>query len=339
MLRYRLASAALIISAALIVVALDSPWPFGDAAVALLPGATDNPSAQNTSAENTRTGQASLPSCTGCWMVGLGFLLFFGSAIECVGMCAKSPLGSISAPALIGCGGVMLAAALPAFWPLSGMSYPSDCLLGRLGWPLAAGALAQLGCFAWYMPTYRAHSGDFSRAILAGWVSVYFGGCFAFSVALRLTGTSGWGLFLVVGVITITKFSDAGAYFTGRAVGRTKLCPAVSPGKTVEGLLGGMLTAVLVAWVIFGTFAPLVFGSHAVRAHPLGCIVLGILLTLAGVCGDLLESIFKREMSCKDSGRLLPGLGGLWDVTDSLLPAMVVAYLVIVAGLIQGPGQ
>ncbi len=272
-------------------------------------------------------------------MVGLGFLLFFGSAIECVGMCAKSPLGSITAPALMGCGGVMLAAAVPAFWPVGGSSYPSGCLLGRLGWPLAAGALAQLACFAWYMPSYRAHSGDFSRAILAGWVSIYFGGCFAFAVALRLTGTSGWGLFLVVGVITITKFSDAGAYFTGRAIGRTKLCPAVSPAKTVEGLLGGMVTAVIVAWILFGNFAPLVFGSGAVQASPLGCIVLGMLLTLAGVWGDLLESIFKREMSCKDSGRLLPGLGGLWDVTDSLMPAMVVAYLVIVSGLIQGPGQ
>ncbi len=233
----------------------------------------------------------------------------------------------------------MLAAALPVYWPLSGSPYPSDCLLGRLGWPLAAGAIAQLGCFAWYMPSYRVQSGDFSRAILAGWVSVYFGGCFAFAVALRTTGTSGWGLFLVVGVITVTKFADAGAYFTGRALGKNKLCPAVSPGKTVEGLLGGMLSAVLVAWVLFGMVAPRMFGSDAVRALPLGCIVLGVLLALAGVCGDLLESVFKREMGCKDSGRLLPGLGGLWDVTDSLLPAMVVGYLVVISGLIQGPGQ
>lgn len=325
MLRYRLASATIIISAALIVVALDSPWPLRGS----LPASTAN--AADTS--------AAVPVCTGGWMVGLGFLLFFGSAIECVGMSAKGQLGSITAPALIGCAGVMLAAALPVYWPLSGSPYPSDCALGQLGWPLAAGAIAQLGCFVWYMPRYRVQSGDFSRAILAGWVSVYFGGCFAFSVALRMIGTSGWGLFLVVGVISITKFSDAGAYFTGRALGRTKLCPAVSPGKTVEGLLGGMLTAVIVSWIFFGNVAPLVFGSNAAEAHPLGCIVLGVLLALAGVCGDLLESIFKREMGCKDSGRLLPGLGGLWDVTDSLLPAMVVGYLVVVAGLIQGPGQ
>lgn len=272
-------------------------------------------------------------------MVALGAILIFGSAIECVGMCVKGPSGSITTPALIGTAGVMLAAAVPVFWPLSGSPYPSDCLLGKLGWPLAAGVFALLGCFAWYIPRYQANSGFFLRTILAGWVSVYFGGCFAFAVALRLTGTSGWGLFLLVGIIVITKFSDAGAYFTGRAMGRTKLCAAVSPGKTVEGLIGGMAVAVLVAWIYFGLAAPPVFGPDAVCVHPLGYVVLGVLLTLAGVLGDLLESIFKREMGCKDSGKLLPGLGGLWDVTDSLLPAMVVAYLVVVAGLIQGPGQ
>ncbi len=272
-------------------------------------------------------------------MVALGAILFFGSAVECVGMCARGPVGSITAPALIGCAGVMLAAAVPVFWPLAGSPYPSDCPLGKLGWPLAAGLLAQLGCFAWYIPRYQANSVFFLRTILAGWVSVYFGGCFAFAVALRSTGTSGWGLFLLVGVIVITKFADAGAYFSGRAFGRTKLCPAVSPGKTVEGLIGGIFVAVIASWIYFSLGASYAFSSDAVRAHPFSYVALGVLLTLAGLLGDLLESIFKREMGCKDSGKLLPGLGGLWDVTDSLLPAMVLAYLVVVAGLIQGPGM
>lgn len=170
-------------------------------------------------------------------------------------------------------------------------------------------------------------------------MSVYFGGCFAFAIALRLTGTANWGLFLLVGMIVITKFSDAGAYFCGRAWGLTKLCPHVSPGKTIEGLVGGCLVAVGVAWIYFGWCAPAAFGSDQVKSHPLGIAALGVLITLAGVAGDLLESIFKREMGCKDSGKLLPGLGGLWDVTDSLLPAAVVGYLVVVAELIQGPGQ
>lgn len=303
MLRYRLISAFVVISTALVFVALDA-----------------RPS-----------------SLKGFWIVPLGAYMIFGSAIECVVMCRQSSLGPITVPALLGCAGVMLAASVPVYWPLLGEPYPPDCPLGKLGWPLAAAALAFVGCFVWYMPTYEANSGTFQRAILAGWVSVYFGVCFAFAVALRLTGTSSWGLFLLVGMIVITKFSDAGAYFCGRAFGRTKLCPAVSPGKTIEGLVGGMIVAVIAGWVYFGIAAPWAYGPAAVSVNPLGVALLGVLLTISGVFGDLIESVFKREMGCKDSGKLLPGLGGLWDVTDSLLPASVVGYLVIVTELIQGP--
>lgn len=317
MLRYRLLSAFIIVSTALVFVALDAWVP-----VALAGNA----------------------ACNGFWMVPLGAYLIFGSAIECVWMSrnlTKDTEGHIVQPALIGCGAVMLAASVPVYWPLfTGEAYPPDCPLGKLGWPLAAAAIALVGCFAWFIPRYRVHSGYFTRAILAGWVSVYFGSCFAFAVALRLTGESRWGLFLLVGMIVITKFSDAGAYFSGRAFGKTKLCPAVSPGKTVEGLVGGMVVAVLVAWIYFGLYARSTWGfGSEVKIQWLGILTLGILLTLAGVMGDLLESIFKREMGCKDSGKLLPGLGGLWDVTDSLLPASVIGYLVVVAEMVQGPGQ
>ncbi|MEZ6136525.1 MAG: phosphatidate cytidylyltransferase [Pirellulaceae bacterium] len=305
MLRYRLLSAAIVISSALCFVALDA-W-----------------------AENW--------DCTGLWMVPLGGYLIYGSAIECVLM-SRSKLGApLAVPALIGCAGVMLAACIPLLWPLSGSAYPQDCLLGPLGWPLAAGALAIVGSFVWMIPSYQAESGFFSRAILAGWVSVYFGSCFAFALALRLNGSPGWGLYLLVGMIVVTKFADAGAYFSGRAFGKHKLCPRVSPGKTMEGLVGGMATACLAAAIYFKLCAPWAFGPNEVSIQWLGVIALGVLLTLAGVAGDLLESIFKREMGCKDSGQLLPGLGGLWDVTDSLLPAAVVGYLVVLTGWISGP--
>ncbi len=306
MLRNRLLSALIIISGALVFVALDAWLPFY--------------------------------GCIGFWMLPLGGYLIFGSAFECVWMTRAKANGAIIAPALIGCAGVMLAASLPVLWPLLfAEAYPSDCLLGRLGWPLAALVIAQVGCFVWIMPSYVPNSGCFARAILSGWVSAYFGSCFAFAVALRMTGSSAWGLYLLVGMIVVTKFSDAGAYFTGRAIGRTKLCANVSPGKTVEGLIGGMIIATLAASIYFGLCGTWAFGADRVNVDWRGVVALGVLLTLAGVAGDLLESIFKREMGCKDSGRLLPGLGGLWDVTDSLLPAAVVGYLVVVAGLIVGP--
>lgn len=308
----------IIVSAALVFVALDAWYPVARAT----------------------SGAGTSVSCNGFWMVPLGVYLIFGSACECVWMCRSGPQGPIDAPALVGCGGVMLAATVPVYWPLLfGEAYPTDCALGKLGWPLAASVAAMIGSFVWFIPTYQAGTGLFLRAILSGWVSVYFGTCFAFAVALRLTGTPGWGLFLLVGMIVITKFSDAGAYFSGRALGKTKLCASVSPGKTVEGLIGGMIVAMFVAWVYFGICSPWMFGPSQVRIGTLAIFLLGGLLTIAGVLGDLLESIFKREMGSKDSGKLLPGLGGLWDITDSLLPASVVGYLVVAAELIRGPGQ
>ncbi len=268
-------------------------------------------------------------------MVLFGCGLVLGSAHECAKMAHDNEMQRLYWPAILGCIGVLIASGVPVYWPLSGEPYPTDCMLGGLGWPLAAAPLALLGCFVWQMPKYQPNSGQLIHAILAGWIAVYFGTCFSFAVALRLTGPPAWGLYLIVGVIVVTKFADAGAYFAGRALGRTKLCPSVSPGKTVEGLVGGMIVSSIAAWIYFGIAAPRAFPELTVTVGPVGIVALGVLLTLAGVLGDLLESVFKREMGCKDSSRLLPGLGGLWDVTDSLLPAFVVAYLIVVAKLIS----
>ncbi len=306
MLRHRLLSAVIIIGLSLCFVGLDAWQPLGG---------------------------------RGYWMSPLGVYLMFGSAMECTALLRSSPYGPIDRPALIGCGGIILASLVPVYWPLSGSPYPSNCLLGELGWPMAASVLALVGCFAWQLRNYQTGNRSFERAILSGWVSVYFGLCFAFWISNRLVGSSGWGLYLMVGIIVITKFSDAGAYFSGRFFGRNKLCPAVSPGKTYEGLIGGMLVATFISWLYFSVFASLAFDSDSIKVHWLGIVGLGVLLTLAGLFGDLLQSIFKREVQAKDSGKLLPGLGGLWDVTDSLLPAGAVAYLIVVADLIKGPGQ
>lgn len=302
MLRERLISAFIFVSAALLFVYLDLNHNFG---------------------------------CPGFWMVLFGAGLVLGSAHECASMARQKDMPTVYLPAMLGCIGVLIADMVPAYWPLFGEPYPADCMLGARGWPLAAAALALIGCFVWHMPKYQPNTGQLNHAILAGWIAVYFGICFSFAVALRLTGPPAWGLYLVVGVIVVTKFADAGAYFAGRSLGRTKLCPSVSPGKTVEGLIGGMVVSSIAAWIYFGIAAPKAFPNLVVSVGPVGIIAIGVLLTLAGVLGDLLESVFKREMGCKDSGRLFPGLGGLWDVTDSLLPGFVVAYLIVVAELVS----
>jgi phosphatidate cytidylyltransferase len=138
----------------------------------------------------------------------------------------------------------------------------------------------------------------------------------------------------------VTKSADAGAYFTGKTLGRHKLIPRLSPGKTWEGAIGGIVTSTLVAlacltWLFpESSNAPGSAPSIALLASPLwGALLLGPLLSLSGMVGDLAESLVKRDAGAKDSGDWLPGLGGVWDVTDSLIAAAMPAFLCFSAGV------
>jgi phosphatidate cytidylyltransferase len=119
------------------------------------------------------------------------------------------------------------------------------------------------------------------------------------------------GIFLVFFVILVTWAGDTGAYYTGVSMGRTPLAPRISPNKTVEGLLGGCLLAVVIALIARAWFLP----SFTI----IDALVLGVMLTVAGLVGDLSESMFKRGAGVKDSGGLIPGHGGMLDRLDSLL--------------------
>jgi phosphatidate cytidylyltransferase len=116
---------------------------------------------------------------------------------------------------------------------------------------------------------------------------------------------------LVLWLVLLVIASDIGAYFAGRNWGRLKLAPRVSPGKTWEGALGGLLMVALVAWC-----GAVYFGLPPVSVVPFGCAV-GIF----SIIGDLTESMFKRAAGLKDSGALLPGHGGLLDRIDSVTAA------------------
>lgn len=130
------------------------------------------------------------------------------------------------------------------------------------------------------------------------------------------------GRFYLVYFIAVTKFSDMGAYVVGSLFGRHKLIPRISPGKTWEGFAGALLfsagASLLFQGLAPGRLAGMTF------AHALG---LGLLLGAAAVLGDLIESLFKREAGVKDSGGLLPGIGGVLDLLDSLLFNAPLMYL------------
>ncbi len=130
------------------------------------------------------------------------------------------------------------------------------------------------------------------------------------------------GIDLLLWTFIVTWSTDIGAYFAGRRFGRRKLAPTISPGKTLEGLYGGIAAAALLggAWV---------FGAHLGKA----LLILAPVFALAAQSGDLFESALKRRAGVKDSGNLLPGHGGVLDRLDGLVPVAVLTAFVQLLGL------
>jgi phosphatidate cytidylyltransferase len=178
-----------------------------------------------------------------------------------------------------------------------------------------------LGSMVWHSRT-RSSKGVLVAAGAALLSFVYFGLMFGFVLALRREH-SAW---VVLGILVITKSCDIGAYFTGKTIGRHKLILWLSPGKTWEGLVGGVVTAAALG-VLFAYLVTTQGISEAphVMAWWHGAL-LGAFLAIAGQTGDLVESLLKRDAGVKDSSSLVPGFGGVLDIIDSLLPAAPVAY-------------
>jgi len=132
------------------------------------------------------------------------------------------------------------------------------------------------------------------------------------------------GAWWLLYVMLLVWGADSGAYMFGRLFGKHKLSPKVSPGKTWEGFLGGLLTAALISW-LFSLFVPLQISLSSL-------LITSVVATLASALGDLTESMFKREAGIKDSGNLIPGHGGILDRIDSLTAAVpVFACLLLLA--------
>jgi phosphatidate cytidylyltransferase len=130
------------------------------------------------------------------------------------------------------------------------------------------------------------------------------------------------GEYYVLYFVLVTKFSDCGAYAVGSLIGQHKMIPRISPGKTWEGF-GGAIVVSTAASVLFARLA----GSHLAGMTLTHSIILGVILSIAAVVGDLIESLFKREAGLKDSGHLFPGIGGILDLLDSLLFNAPIMYL------------
>jgi phosphatidate cytidylyltransferase len=256
----------------------------------------------------------------GGWVLGtLVALLAAGGTLELYRIAeARGTRPFVVAGAVVAAALVLVAAAQPGeayvaqvqlyivFCSVLLLSAASLWLRGVTGGPLAATAVTVFG-------------------------ALFVGGAMSYVLLLRhLDGGGGaspltalQGATLVAYPIALAWIGDTCAYFGGRAWGRRKLMPSVSPGKTVEGAIAGVVGTVTIglvyAWGIFGVWVGL-------PISPLAGALGGLLISPAAQIGDLAESLLKREAGVKDSGRLLPGHGGILDRFDSLFFAVPVAY-------------
>lgn len=231
---------------------------------------------------------------------GVGFALFTG-AVVLLGAWEWANLAGLERPA----GRLAYVAGLGALMALAWLSGVTQAL-----WPLwiaVAGWLLSLYWVARYPQASQQWRAPGVRLAMGSWVLLP---CWVGFLQLRASGIE-WLLY----VLLLVWVADIGAYFAGRRFGRRKLAPQVSPGKSWEGVYGGLAATSLLAlgfaaWLGLGVGE----GSWLVVA------TLGV--TLVSVLGDLLESMLKRLRGIKDSGSLLPGHGGILDRVDSLTAAV-----------------
>jgi phosphatidate cytidylyltransferase len=232
---------------------------------------------------------------------------------------------------------VTLVSCAPLYYSFAGKTYPPDCPLGKLGLTFSAFALCVPLVFGGEMLRYQKPGGVIVNVALALFAIAYLGVSYSFLIWMRYIdeANSKLGIAAVISVILVVKFSDTGAYMFGRLLGRHKMTPLLSPGKTIEGGIGGIATACVVSCLYFQFLAPTIAGVSTPIGDWRGWLIYGVALALAGMVGDLAESLLKRDMQQKDSSTWMRGLGGILDVIDSVLIAAPVGYLLWVSGMFE----
>jgi len=179
-----------------------------------------------------------------------------------------------------------------------------------------------LGAFIRLVVRQEEHRAPITTAALTILGLMYVPFLFSFVALLAfMPGNPDQNRFLLIYLLAVTKFSDVGAYVVGSLIGRHKMIPRISPGKTWEGFAGAILTSLGISIALV-----YVMGEHVRALSFRDGIILGLLLPLISVVGDLAESVVKRDASIKDSGRTIPGIGGALDLIDSILFTAPVLY-------------
>jgi phosphatidate cytidylyltransferase len=230
------------------------------------------------------------------WFFGISGLVFLLVAWEWARL-----IGFMTKKAICG----FLLIVFFSFWLIAQISAPVILLIGVLLWLGLIYFIFNLQIFAEIWSENRP-----LRSILG---IVLIAICW-FAINFIRNQDPFWGPFYLINLLIWIWSADSGAYFIGRHFGKQKLAPAISPGKTIEGAIGGIGLTLIVAAVL-GLFFP--FGLR----QYIGFMLLAVLISMVTVVGDLFESMVKRQAGVKDSGRILPGHGGILDRLDSLISA------------------
>jgi len=231
----------------------------------------------------------------------------------------------------------------PVRWPV----YLVNAALVAVNWlpfaapnfPLAAHAetsllaAAIIALFLCEMHRYERPGVVMERLALGLLVVSYIGLLFSFLAKLRLLESGAVGIPALLSLILIVKLGDIGAYAVGRLIGRHKMAPVLSPGKTWEGAAGAAVAASFAGWLAGAWLVP-ALASKAVSYPIWQWIAYGLIVGAFGMAGDLAESLIKRDLGRKDSSTWLPGFGGVLDILDSILFAAPVAFWCWLSGLV-----
>jgi len=263
------------------------------------------------------------------WLAPLVLLNAAGAGREVVML--ANPAGIGLSPWLVPLGAAVIAAS-----PVLGQRGQGSGLgpLATLG-PAAAACMAVVtAAFTVGVASYQPAARGAARAAGSTAAAVMIGLPIAFMVALRLQPVNAAAsdrlapLMPIASLIAVVKAGDIAAYVVGSMIGRHRMAPLLSPGKTWEGAAASLAASIAVACLFFEGRSCSAFASRPLG----GWLLYGTAVGAAGMVGDLAESLVKRDLGAKDSGRLLGGMGGCLDLIDSLLLAAPVAWLLWVLG-------
>lgn len=295
--------------------------------------------------------QRAIVGVAGSWLLPVYLLVSLLAVREILHLVSLKEFRPVPWPVYLGTITIALAPCLPILvgWIHWAERSPSEILAGadtdtagwrdysiQLGLSIAALSFSMILVFLVEMSRYRQPGTATVNVALSLLCLVYIGVLWGFIPLLRRFHDNGWGMMALFSAILIVKASDTGAYFTGRLLGRHKMSPILSPKKTIEGAIGGLVVACLACGAFFHFAGPVLVGPSYKMPPPLNWLAYTLIVAAAGILGDLAESLLKRDMGSKDAGNQLPGLGGVLDVIDSVLFAAPVAYACWMWGLV-GP--